>query len=259
MNGEPLCTPGAPDPAPPGSLRVEVQHAASAADAWVPAGDARWDAPLVVAVEDATWTDMPHASASLWAFRFRSAAAQDQSLTFDAVVTLVRAAGEVPEWPPHPDFYAEERARVVLEGAGSSREAPGAPFAYEGAVPTRLVSSGTRTLIVHVNVTGLEGALKPTHWTLQFHNASGRYWNLTEWVEAGTTTDRAQLTWVLPVDENGMDSPYAPGSRWELVLRGTMGNCLGGCAVYDASYEVRAIATDAAAEAYSRVLGWSPR
>lgn len=259
VNGDAECTPGVPDPAPPAALRVEVQHAASAGNDWLAVGEARWGEPLLVAVPDATWTDMPHASASLWAFRFRSPAAQDQWLTFEAAVTIERAGGEVPEWPPHPDFYAESHERVVMDGPARGQEAPGTAWSYEGATPTRLVSSGTRTLYVFVNVTKLDGAVKPTHWALQFHNASGRYWNLTEWVESGTTGDRTQLAWVLAVDENGMDSPYAPQSRWEIALRGIVANCLDGCAAYTVAYDARIVASDAEASSYSVVQKWLPR
>lgn len=258
VNGEFVCTPGVPDPAPPAALAVEVQHAASDPDEWLPVGEAAWGAPLVVPVEDATWTDMPHATASLWAFRFRAPDAHEATLTFEAAVTIVRAEGEIPEWPGHPDFYAAGPERVVMEARATTRDGL-LGFETGDVTPQRLVSWGTRTLAVHVNVTRVEGLARPTHWALQFHNASGRFWNMTEYAAAGTTVDRTSLTWLLAVDENGMDAPYAPRSRWEVALRGVAGNCVGGCADYVVEYEVRVVASREPAEAYAATLKWGPR
>ena len=53
---------------------------------------------------------------------------------------------------------------------------------------------------------------------------------------------------VIPVDDNGMDSPYSDGSKWDLQLGGAFYkqglSCYGGCADWYAKYHIVVIATN---------------
>ena len=255
--------PTVPDPAPP-QLKLLYQHASSGRDEWTDAGPLTWGTPLVLALTP-TMTDMPHATTSLWRYRVVSTTpALDSTLVFDAAATIVRG-GDVPLWPPHPDFYATRASRVVYDGASSSAEGgqAGNLFGFEDGLvqetPGRLISYGTKSLHIWINVTGMRAApgQEPTRWYLYFHNATG------DWQAAGlddtvnTTVDKKAYVFTVPVNDDGMDSPYAPDSRWEFVLRGTLDTpaftCYGGCATYAVEYNMFILATNRVADLYSPV------
>ncbi|HLE97715.1 MAG TPA: hypothetical protein VI997_10130 [Candidatus Thermoplasmatota archaeon] len=274
LNAKDTCTDGTgagtpalprvPDPAPP-KLRLEYLH--SAASTWIPAGDLVWGSALVLPVRPVE-TDMPHSTRSLWLFRVVSTQPLvDATLTFEAAATIVRGEG-VAEWPGHPDFYAKKPWRVVYDGPASTREAGfgGPVFGFndslEQKTPGKLVSYGTRTVLAWINITSYQGApgFEPTYWYLYFHNATGD-WYTADVFKKDNTIAVKNLLFTLPVTDDGMDSPYAPDSRWEFVLRGTKEldplvtglTCYGGCATYGVDYQMTIIATNQVLpeEAYS--------
>lgn len=226
---------------------------------------ARWVyEPLVIQVSDAAHTDMPHATWSLWMFRFEMRDSFFGPLTFAVTVDILRGDGDVPLWPGHPAFYTDTHARTVLDADASAYEqgvagdvAPVQAAEAGGPVaPERVISYGTRTLHVFVNITRFDVTNpldEPTNFWLRFHNASG-IWNSTDLFDvANHSADVQEHKWTLPVDDNGMDSPYADGSRWQFELgaaftQGAPGvfqvTCYRGCATWSADYHITLIATD---------------
>ncbi|HLE97537.1 MAG TPA: hypothetical protein VI997_09225 [Candidatus Thermoplasmatota archaeon] len=228
-NGKPTyCTdavaPGAPDPSPPG-VTLEYIHAATTE--WIDAGPLVWGEPLVIPVEPKE-TDMPHAVGSLWRFRVRTSEAPTSATSsFEATVTIVRGA-EIAQWPGHPAFYTDSHVRRVLDGVGRTKE-PGVAAWYTGTdsdwnytdpTPDKLISYGTRALRVTIDVTKNERppGMHTTAWWLGVQNATGR------WIEAAPLEPPKDpdapgaMTFVVAVDDGGMDSPYATRSRWQFEL-----------------------------------------
>lgn len=261
-----------PDPeGGPAGLHIQLKHAA-AAD-WIDLGEAPWGAPLTFAIADATWTDMPHTGTTLWTFRAISDDPALSTLTFDLKIDIVRAEGEIPLWPGHPEFYQDTHERRVVEGSFTRSESPtaaasGADPDDDQAVPDKLVSYGTRTLHVWANITSTTSApgTAPTAWVIQFHNASG-VWRYTDETDANHTGDVTQHEWTLEVTDDGMDSPYAEVSRWGFRLRGYFEaeageaslSCSGGaCASYEVAYDLVVVATDVPLDDYSPMSVFSP-
>lgn len=267
-NGAPICTdhtqtgtaatgeikgPPLPDAAPSSGLRLEFLHAASNLDEWVDGGAVAFGTPTVIKIPDPTWTDMPHATGSLWVFRILSPNAQDATLTFDISITAVRKEGAIPQWPGHPVFYtAEKHYRTIYDGPGKTTSGGNfGPTSVEVAEPGKLISAGTRTLIVSANVTSIQGEIPgvpPSHVYLYYHNASYTNWNFTSPFDANYTSDKGTYLWVIRVDANGMDSPYAQSSRWEFMLRASFTtpvvSCYDGCYGYTMEYKLTIVATD---------------
>ena len=226
--GQPLA-PAVPEPNEgPAGLKLRYKHA-SASD-WIDVGELTWGAPLPIQVTQPIQTDMPHATSSLWEFQVVSPNPQDVTLVFDYKVELVRGPVDIPLWPGHPDFYAEKPAREVLNkpvvsgrpGYGGHGAAIVPPEAGP-AKPDRLISYGTRTLHVWANISDYQApnpATAPSTWYLYHINATGRA-NITNPFDFESyAIDNKALYWVLPVDDNGMDSPYADASRWSFELAG---------------------------------------
>jgi hypothetical protein len=137
------------------------------------------------------------------------------------------------------------------------------------------VSYGTKTVEVFINITsysspspapGGEGT-GPDVWYLYFHNATG-IWQATPLFDTkNNSVDHTKLHWTIAATDDGMDSPYAPDSRWEFVLRGTQAippgeeqgvppvlTCYGGCATYDVKYQMTVIASDLVAPEYTHTI-----
>ena len=259
--------PPVPDPNPPAGLKLRYKHASTVE--WIDAGEIVWGAPTIIKVMQPTETDMPHATSSVWEFQVESPNAYDNTLAFDAKAELVRGEGDVPLWPGHPLFYdAETPYRVVVDNApgrscGSSYAQLGCTLAaddVEPIAPTKLISYGTRTLHVWLNITRADlpsPATSPTVWFLYHRNATGET-NITNiFDEEGHGVAKKEHYWVLPVDDGSMDSPYADGSRWEFELGGSLtppvgSACYGGCTDWYAEYTLTVIATpeELAPEAY---------
>ncbi|MEO6665492.1 MAG: hypothetical protein ABIO65_01800, partial [Nitrospiria bacterium] len=250
--------PRAPDPTggPPGLL-LRYKHA-STVD-WIDVGPLAWGTPTVLKITDPRQTDMPHATSSLWEFQVTSPNAQDATLTFTAKAEMVRGEGVIPLWPGHPDFYAERSFREVLnipdaEACDSGLSNTGCLTADDEKTgemaPTKLISYGTKTLHVWVNITEAtmtNPATAPQNWFLYHLNATGRT-NLTNPFDPEAPIDKLDHYWILPVDDNAMDSPYADGSRWSFQLGASITTpalaCYGGCAEWSAKFGIVVIATN---------------
>ncbi|HVL48286.1 MAG TPA: hypothetical protein VM889_07000 [Candidatus Thermoplasmatota archaeon] len=246
----------APDPSPP-PLKLYYLHSATAE--WIDAGTLAWGTPLVIKVQPRE-TDMPHSTTSLWRFRVVSTRPLvDSTLTFEASATIVKGEGSVPRWPGHPDFYADKRYRLIYDDVSTTSEggqlanATGFQHKLTQKSPNRLISYGTRTLLVWINVTKFEPqpGFAPTVWYLYFHNASNDWMATHLFDKENNSIEKTKnLHFRLKVDDAGMDSPYSDASRWEFVLRGTYEipgttyTCYSGCAVYRAEYQMKIIATD---------------
>lgn len=250
------------DPAPPASLTLQFLHAASGPGEWVDAGEVTWNTPGLIQVTKPTWTDMPHSSGSLWSFRILSTDDTASTLVFDIEATAVRATGEIPQWPGHPIFYTPEKHyRVIYDGPGKTESGGqlGATSA-EFAEPGKLISAGTKALIVSVNVSSIDGQVPgqpPSNVYLYYHNASYTTWNLTDPFDPQYASDKGSYVWILRVDPNGMDSPYASASRWEFMLRAAFTppvgpSCFDGCYGYRIEYKLTIVATDLLPAAFSQ-------
>lgn len=246
---------------PAGARPPMVYYRHAAASEWIQVGQPEWDAPLVVKVTDPIQTDMPHATWSLWAFRFASTDPMANLLAFDVFAEIVRGEGDIPVWPGHPDLYADTQQRRVLETDAHSAQNGfvGDVLPIEendGAVsPEHVVSYGTRTLYVYLNITSFDVTNpldKPTNFFLWFHNASGR-WNTTDLFDTTNhSAEQMEHRFVIRVTDDGMDSPYASASRWAFelgaaFLQGADGvfqvSCYSGCATWSSDYRVTVIAT----------------
>jgi hypothetical protein len=269
FGGAPICTdepnlPGlpsraAPDPQPSSSLSLSYLTAASDPNAWNDNGAIKWGTPAVIPIKDQKETDMPHSVGSLWVFRIASSDPKDSTLEFDVSITIVRGPGAIPLWPGHPLFYAHTHYRLLYDGPGESSDSlnfdnGGASKAGQAAKP---VSAGTNTLIVYANISSSQTTVPvaaPDHWYLVFHNASYTTWNITG-DDSNHTVDKKNLEWLIKVDPNGMDSPYATFSRWQFLIRGDKVGCHGGCSQYDVKYTLTVIATDLLPKSYDATAG----
>jgi hypothetical protein len=258
LGGEFVCTdnyagvPRVDDPSPPTGLKLRYKHAITTS--WIDAGDIVWDAPVAIKITNPIQTDMPHATSSVWEFQVLSPNKADSTLTFTAKAEIVRdTSGEVPLWPGHPDFYVDSPTRKVLSASWGACDTQGCALAGDDVGPIhaeKLVSYGTRTLYVWVNITDYQApnpALAPTNWFLFHRNATGRD-NVTNVFDSENhPIDKREHLWILPVDDNGMDSPYADGSRWNFELGAalqTLLSCYGGCAQWSAKYTIDIVATN---------------
>jgi hypothetical protein len=147
-------------------------------------------------------------------------------------------------------------------GAGSSA----ATLSSKDNVPTqpqKLISYGTRSVYVWVNVTDYAAsnpALAPVSWYLWHTNASGVS-NITSPFDATNhSIDKKEHFWILPVNDTDMDSPYQDHSRWQFQLRGSYAtpenpapatvpkwdqfSCYAGCADYAVKYTITVKASD---------------
>lgn len=259
VGGQYVCTdwvvPRIDDPiGGPSGMSLRYKHAATTD--WIDVGELVWGTPLPIKVTNPIQTDMPHATASLWEFQVKSPNQHDTTLTFTAKAELVRGNADIPLWPGHPEFYLERTERIVLARSAVSADAGayghGAAIVPAGAGPVhaeRLISYGTRTLFVWANITDVNApnpATAPTAWYLRYWNATG--WdNLTNPFDVTNhPVEQREHLWVLPVDDNGMDSPYADGSRWRFELMGALtrgASCSSGCANWVANYEITVVAS----------------
>jgi hypothetical protein len=260
INDVPACSdaegaPAAPDPTGQSSIHLFARD--PTASDWQDAGPVAWGQAILLPIRDPKQTDMPHSTATLWAFEVRSTDPQDATLAFDARIDIVRGSAAIPLWPGHPDLYATGHARLVLQQHVKQHDsgplsiasglATGTEFDAPADVPAqKLISYGTRALLVWVNgtkVSPAEPADAPTGWFLYVKNATGHS------NETPDLPGNGPFHWVVPVDANGMDSPYATASRWGFhlspVVGAANGGCYGdGCAAYDAEYDLTIVATD---------------
>lgn len=246
--------PAAPDPAGgPTGLKLRFKHASTIN--WIDAGELAWGTPTNIQITVPTQTDMPHATSSAWEFQVVSPNQYDSTLEFVAKAEIVRGVGDIPRWPGHPNFYAESNSRRVLDVDAvacdtSGCELPGSENA--GPIsPQKLISYGTRSLYVWVNISDSQAPvppLAPSSWFLYHSNTTGSQ-NVTNTFDAaGHPVTQKEHFWILPVDDGAMDSPYADGSKWKFQLGGSLItpalSCYSGCAAWNAKYHIVIIATN---------------
>lgn len=257
--GAPVPVDGAPradDPAPPAGLFLRYKHAST--DTWIDAGELAWDTPLAIKITDPVQNDMPHATISLWEFQVESPNQQDVTLTFDMRADIVRGEGVIPLWPGHPNFYAERSSREVVNVIDwEACDQSGCTLVKDqektGPIPAaKLISYGTKTLHVWLNITDAQFPVPPTKpqsWFLYHNNATGKVNVTDQFDQDAYGIDKKEFYWVLPVDDGAMDSPYADASRWEfdlgaaLVIPGVI-SCYGNCADWYAKYSLVVHATN---------------
>ncbi len=266
VNGDYVCTdtflgaPNVPDPpGGPSGLLLRFKHAATAD--WIDVGPIGWNAPVPIQITNPIQTDMPHATSSLWEFEIVSPNKQDQFLAFTAKAEIIRGADDIPMWPGHPDFYSESPSRVVLDRTGAKAGDPGLYGHGATIVPAevgpvkadRLISYGTKTLYVWLNITDVQApnpATAPNSWFFYHLNATNGE-NITDPFDTENAGfDVRSFTYVLPVDDGGMDSPYSDSSRWTFALGGSLTTpliaCYADCANWAATYDLKIIATNQA-------------
>lgn len=243
----------------PAGLTLRYKHASTTE--WLDVGTLTWNTPIIIQITHPTQTDMPHATSSVWQFQVVSPNSYDATLLFTYKIEIVRAEGEIPLWPPHPLFYTPEKpSRVVVDNVAASACDSGftATGCIEGepeqVIPDKLISFGTRTLYVWVNVSDLQmpsPATAPTSWFLYHVNVTGRE-NATVTVDpANYGMEKRELFWILPVDDGAMDSPYADGSKWWFQLSASyvppenplVGSCYDNCADWNAKYTITVVAS----------------
>jgi hypothetical protein len=234
QNGHYLCTdylgdgtpaaPAASDPTGgPTGLKLRYKHASTSE--WIDVGEIAWGTPNVIKITDPKETDMPHATSSIWEFQVISPNPHDSTLVFKAKAEMVRGEGEIPLWPGHPLFYDENRtSRVVVDNVDAEScgltscalaTEPGAVFA------SKLVSYGTRSLFIWANISSVQApnpASAPNSWYVYHRNATGEDNITSPFDTVNYGMDKKNLFWIIPVDDGGMDSPYADASRWNFEL-----------------------------------------
>jgi hypothetical protein len=249
------------------SLFEGVAHPAPAAlfVQYRSAADADWREPMPVTYGtpvsiDVTpqMTDMPHSTRSLWVFRIST----DKPDYLEAPLTITVFKGrDVVDWPGHPDFYAETDARVVMNQHVTTHMSGLESFAlYDSggtwASPEKLISWGTKEIVVIANVTGASNAYgaEPTGFFLEAHDATIIGPEITfgsRHSEIDDNNDLKTYVFHLLVSEAGMDGPYQPSSRWGFRLMATfadfdtpvggLGLCPG-CFPYDIEYDIKVFA-----------------
>ncbi|MHB8585069.1 MAG: hypothetical protein ACYDDF_04450 [Thermoplasmatota archaeon] len=276
---------GAPLPSPPGgtpAITLSYQTAAQGGSDWIDGGPVSFDTVLAIPIKAPQETDMPHSAGSLWQFRF--ATTSGAGTRFHVQIAIIRGDAKIPLWPGHPLFYAKSHYRVLIDTEATERQSayvwvygpiktkPNETIVQAG--PGRLVSAGTATLFLYVNISDLTTApgLSPTNLRIVFHNATWDTWNTT--VPASSahaiTSQSMHQVFVLKVDPNGMDSPYASASRWQFQVRtattgpaSVLSIALGtgdgttycdGCSTYSMTFHLTIVATDLAAPHYDAVV-----
>ena len=190
---------------------------------------------------------MPHSVSSLWAFAIKADSRQDASGALNVTITAVKG-GEVVDWPPHPDLYAERSERTVFEGPVHMESKGTIDSNIYGSDagwvnPERIISWGTQR--VEVTVTGATFAsdvpgAAPSGFVLEYHNATkppllgngAQYGGRL--VDEGS--DGSTFTYVIDItnDHESYDTPYGTASRWGFRFVPQFDN--GGAACVDDSF-----------------------
>ncbi len=251
-------------PTPPA---LKLQYRTAADVDWRAPADLPYDAPFVIDVQPKE-TDMPHSVSSLWVWRLTT----DRPHELEINLTIIAFRGrDVENWPGHPDFYADQKSRVVLDTDVQTRMsgvAEGDLYDSGGTWvhPDKLVSHGTTRLEVFANVTRVDAEVfqQATGFFLEYHNATiiGPEIRFGKRLHDGDgTNDLHAYNFTIEVDAAGMDGPYQPASRWGFRLMATfadvdvpgvggVGVCPG-CFPYEIEYHLAIVAvsdTDQAEE-----------
>ncbi|HWG90392.1 MAG TPA: hypothetical protein VNZ52_06030, partial [Candidatus Thermoplasmatota archaeon] len=215
--------------------QLEMNYKNGANPTWSSPIPVQVDTPIVIE-PSAIETDMPHAYSSQWAWRFVATNSvpglNPTGPDFTVTVKVVKS-GRIVDWPGHPDFYADKAYRVVMDKDGVTKNAgqhDQTLYGDEASIvrPDLLISSGTGNLTLYLNITSATtttGEMKPDLFYIDYTNATG-YWNgdYTEWNRAvnrllGEKIDDTHYVMKMPVKHTGWDSPYAPSSGWQFLVR----------------------------------------
>jgi len=166
---------------------------------------------------------MPHQQKSLWVFRIYTQEANEFSFNF--TVTAVKG-NPVVNWPPHPNLYADKTTRTVFDGTVKEESHGTVQMNVDGKDvqwlgPERVVSWGTDSVDVTVTDVSFSSSVPgvtPDSYLLEFHNATHQPLLGNGDQAGGRSFDKGSdgKTWhfQIPVDSDGMDSPYGQKSRW---------------------------------------------
>ncbi|HWG90393.1 MAG TPA: hypothetical protein VNZ52_06035 [Candidatus Thermoplasmatota archaeon] len=215
------------------------------------------DVPAVLTLTAAD-TDMPHASASQWAWKFvstRSLSFAAPEPDFHLQIKAVKG-GRIVDWPGHPDFYADKPYRVVMDkDATTSINGIVDGFLYGDEAnivrPDLLISSGTGSIKIYLNVSAVRaqtGEVKPDRFFLEYTNATG-YWD-GDYTESniagnrvfGEAISQTEYVFTIPVKYTGWDSPYAPSSGWQFLIKSDYQGFCNGCLPYEVDFHMTVIA-----------------
>lgn len=176
-----------------------------------------------------TETDMPHSFRSLWNWKLQAVGPVPitgdptffDTMPLHVTITVVKSRS-VLDWPGHPAFYDGVEERVVaLNKPGSTTVQQAADVLIYGVepdqvVPDKLVSMGSRTLDVYVNITqlNLPPGVPNGGFTLYWRTADTRPDDLGIFSIANETDDTTFAYWHLMLEDDMVDSPYQPTSRF---------------------------------------------
>lgn len=186
-----------------------------------------------------TETDMPHSFRSLWNWKLQAVdpaplAGDPFGITTEAgaseplhVQIVVTKSRSVDDWPGHPAFYEGVDERIVMDDAtGRTNVQHAADVLVYGVepdqlVPDKLVSMGTHTLDIYVNITTLTlpPGVENDGFFLFWRHASTRPDDLGEGLMNNETDGSTWAYFHVQLDpETMLDSPYQPESRFSFKL-----------------------------------------
>lgn len=226
--------------APSWSDTFEVVYRTAASD-WLEPIDVRVGEPFVYEPEKIE-TDMPHSNRSLWNWKLYAKSplpvTGDPAGWFDLsqspihVTISVTKARNVDDWPGHPDFYGGAAERIVVnEAQGQANIQHAADVLLYGVepdqiVPEKLISMGTKYLDVYVNITHLQmpPGVEADGFTLFWRTAGHQPSDLGYNPGNNETDGKTWAYWRLTLDDNELDSPYQPESRFSFKVLANAAN-----------------------------------
>ena len=215
-------------------------------------------------------TDMPHSFRSLWNWKLQVSGpvpaadpagwVMGEDVTgggayppFHVKITVVKARN-VDDWPGHPAFYDGVDERIVVTNApGKTSVQHAADVLVYGVepdqvVPDKLISMGTRVLDVYVNITRLDlpPGVENAGFQLFWRSADTRPDDLGHSNHHNESDGATYAYWRLEVEEDMVDSPYQPTSRFSFKVLATPADdqavyCYR-CMPYELEYTITVIA-----------------
>ena len=242
------------DTAHPSPPKLFMQYRSAADSEWTDKQEVAYGTPAEIAVTP-QMTDMPHSTSSLWVFRLTTDRADDYSVP---ITISIHKGRDVVDWPGHPEFYANGPARVVLDQHVTTHMSglESALLYDSGGTwvnPEKLISWGTTRLHVFLNITKVSNAYNAdgTGFFLEVHNATIIGPEITfgsRHFDEDEPDDLKSWDFIVEVDEDGMDGPYQPSSRWGFRAMATFAEIPGvtglcpGCFPYDIEYDIKVVA-----------------